>query len=190
MKKINVISIGEIDKSNFMSRIYTNDEFNYKNYTLGSLDYNTIDKQDAIVLNELIEIPQALQTTLKSFVNKGGNLIVIPTENTSIPYFNIFLNNFGNAQFKTFETNEKLITKINFNHPLFAGVFENRINNFQYPKTKKAFAFSSSSSAILSYEDQSPFLIALKKSVSSVYVFSAPINILNSNFQQSWSRLG
>jgi len=185
IKKRNVISIGETDKSAFLARIYTNDEFIYQNYSLANLDYNNIDKQDAIVLNELSEIPQALQTTLKSFVNKGGNLIVIPSETTSISNFNTFLNNFGNTQFKSLELNEKLITKINFNHPLFAGVFENKINNFQYPKTKKEYIISSASPIVLSYEDQSPFLIALKNVVSSVYVFSASINTLNSNFQQS-----
>lgn len=185
IKKINVISIGEMDKSNFLARIYTNDEFNYQNYSLGTLDYNSIDKQDAIVLNEINEIPQALQTTLKSFVYKGGNLIVIPSETTVIPNINTFLNTFGNIQFKSLESEEKQITKINFNHPLFADVFENKVANFQYPKTKKEFAISSASPTVLSYEDQSPFLIALKNKVSSVLLFSAPLNTLNSNFQQS-----
>jgi hypothetical protein len=185
IKKINVISIGEMDKSNFLARIYTNDEFNYQNYSLGTLDYNSIDKQDAIVLNEINEIPQALQTTLKSFVNKGGNLIVIPSETTVLPNINTFLNTFENVQFKSIESEEKQITKINFNHPLFAGVFENKVANFQYPKTKKEFAISSASPTVLSYEDQTPFLIALKNKVSSVFLFSAPLNTLNSNFQQS-----
>jgi hypothetical protein len=185
VKKLNVISIGESEKSNFLTRIYTNDEFNYRNFTLPTLDYNSIDKQDAIVLNELNEIPQALQTTLKSFVKKGGNLIIIPSEATSLSSLNTFLNSFGNAQFKSLESKEKLITKINFNHPLFSSVFENKTTNFQYPKAKNTFTITSSSPAALSYEDQAPFLVALRNPISSVYVFSAPINTLNSNFQQS-----
>lgn len=185
IKKINIISIGVPEKNNFLARIYTDDEFNYSSFTLSTLDYNSIDKQDAIVLNELDEIPQALQTTLKAFVNKGGNLIVIPSETASIPNLNTLLNQFGSTQFQSLESNEKLITKINFSHPLFAGVFENKINNFQYPKTKKEFTISSTSPAVLNFEDQSPFLIGLRNAVSSVYVFSAPINASNSNFQQS-----
>jgi hypothetical protein len=185
IKKTNIISIGAPEKNNFLSRIYTNDEFNYSSFTLSTLDYNSIDKQDAIVLNELDEIPQALQTTLKAFVNKGGNLIIIPSETASISNLNALLNQFGSTQFQSLQSNEKLITKINFSHPLFAGVFENKTNNFQYPKTKKEFTISSTSPAVLTFEDQSPFLIGLKNAVSSVYIFSAPINILNSNFQQS-----
>jgi hypothetical protein len=52
--------------------IYTNEEFNFTNYNLSALDYNKLEEQDAIVVNELDEIPQALATTLKSFVEKGG----------------------------------------------------------------------------------------------------------------------
>jgi hypothetical protein len=184
-KKINVISIGEAEKSNFLSRIYTNNEFVYNNFTVGSLDYNKLQDQDAIVLNELDEIPQALQTTLKSFVEKGGNLIVIPSALSTSANMNAFLMNFGNVKFNSLENKEKLITKINFTHPLFKSVFENKINNFQYPKTKNSFLLSTRSPAALSYEDQSIFLTAIQNPVSAVYVFSAPINAANSNFQQS-----
>ncbi|WP_426064799.1 BatA domain-containing protein [Flavobacterium sp. DSP2-3-1] len=183
--KTSIISIGEPTKSNFLSRIYTSEEFNYNNYTLSALDYNNLEEQDAIVLNELDEIPQALATTLKSFVEKGGNLIVIPSAIISTTSMNSFVSNFGNLKFNSLENREKLITKINFNHPIFTGVFENKVTNFQYPKTKSSFLLSSSSPAALSYEDQSIFLTSIANSVSTVAVFAAPINIENSNFQQS-----
>jgi hypothetical protein len=188
-KKNNVISIGISEKSNFLSRIYTNDEFNFNNFSIETLDYNALEKQNSIVLNELDEIPQALQTTLKSFVEKGGNLVLIPSAKTSTANINPFLKIFGNIQLKSLENKEKLVTKINFNDPLFSGVFENKINNFQYPKTKTSFGIVGSNPAALYYEDQTAFLISINKppdtSGSSVYIFTAPINLDNSNFQQS-----
>jgi hypothetical protein len=184
-KKTNVISIGDPAKSNFLSRIYTSEEFNYHNFDIRSLDYNSLDKQDAIVLNELEEIPQALQTTLKSFVSKGGNVIIIPSEKIAVANMNSFLSNFGKVQMGSFENKEKLVTKINFDHPIFSGVFENKIKNFQYPKTKSSFPITSSYSAALSYEDQTAFLTSIQNQVSAVSIFSAPINSINSNFQQS-----
>ncbi|SHG16434.1 N-terminal double-transmembrane domain-containing protein [Flavobacterium fluvii] len=184
-KKNNIISIGTIEKSNFLSRIYTNDEFNFNNFAIETLDYNALEKQNTIVLNELDEIPQALQTTLKSFVEKGGNLVLIPSAKTSTANINPFLKIFGNIQFKSLENKEKLVTKINFNHPLFSDVFENKINNFQYPKTKTSFGIAGSNPAALYYEDQTAFLTSINNPISSVYVFTAPINGENSNFQQS-----
>ncbi len=184
-QKSNVISIGEPEKSGFLSKIYTAEEFNYSNFSLQSLDYNLLDKQDAIILNELKDIPQALQTTLKSFVEKGGNVVLIPSSESSVQNLNTFLSNFGGIQFKTIGASEKMVTKINFSHPLFSSVFEKKIDNFQYPNTKTSFEISNSAPMVLGYSDQTSFLCAIQNGISSVYVFAAPINKTNSNFQNS-----
>lgn len=184
-EKTNVISIGKTEKSVFLNRIYTAEEFNYSNSTIETLDYNSIEKQDAIVLNELENLPQALVTNLKSFVEKGGNLVFIPSAESKIAETNRFLEIFGRIQFGTTLNTTKLITKIAFQHPLFQSVFEKKIDNFQYPNTKQNFELKSGTPPILSYEDQSCFLTSIQNQVSNVYVFTAPINKMNSNFQNS-----
>lgn len=184
-EKTNVISIGKAEKSSFLSRIYTVSEFNYSNSTIETLDYNTIEKQDVIVLNEVEKIPQALETNLKSFVEKGGNLVVIPSNENATSDLNRFLGSFGKIQFGALQNTNKLITKIAFQHPLFQSVFEKKIVNFQYPNTKLSFGMKSPNPPVLSFEDQSVFLTALQNQISAVYVFSAPINKVNSNFQNS-----
>jgi hypothetical protein len=184
-EKLNVLSIGNPEKSGFLSRIYTANEFNFVNYAIANLDYNQLENQDAIVLNELIDIPQALQTTLKTFVGKGGNVIFIPSAENSVSNINTFLGNFGKIQFQNVQKREQLITKIAFNNAIFKSVFEKQVVNFQYPKTSSSFNLNSANPAILSYEDQSPFLTSLQNELSSVYVFSAPLNKENSNFQNS-----
>ncbi|WP_374551066.1 BatA and WFA domain-containing protein [Flavobacterium sp.] len=183
--KTNVISIGDEVKSSFLSRIYTPNEFNYKNFPLQGLDYNTIEKQDVIIINELKEIPQALQTTLKSFVNKGGNLVVIPSTESNTSSYNNLLSNFGSVQMKNLNSVEKKITKINFSHPILKSVFEKKVDNFQYPSTKNSYSISSNQPSVLTYEDQSPFLISIDNPLSSVYLFSAAIDKENSNFLNS-----
>ena len=184
-KKKAVLNIGTAEKSAFLSRIYTNEEFNFTSSLLNDLDYNGIEKQDVIILNELVEIPQALQTTLKSFVAKGGNLIFIPSAENSVADVNSFLSNFGAMKLGTLQHTPKLITQIAFQHPLYRSVFEKRVHNFQYPNTKASFSFNGGYAPILSFEDQSIFLTSIKKSIASLYVFSAPLNKNNSNFQNS-----
>ncbi len=184
-EKTNVISIGKTDKSAFLNRIYTPIEFNYSNSTIETLDYNTLEKQDAIILNELENLPQALVTNLKSFVEKGGNLVFIPSSESKITDTNRFLGTFGQIQLGSNQNTNKLITKIAFQHPLFQSVFEKKIDNFQYPNTKHNFELKTTNPAILSYEDQTCFLSSIPNQVSNVYVFAAPINKMNSNFQNS-----
>jgi hypothetical protein len=184
-QKTNVIAVGDADKNAFLAKIYTTDEFSYNAFTPNVLDYNLLEKQDAVVLNELKEIPQALQTTLKSFVEKGGNVIVIPASDSAPTNLNSFLSNFGKMQFGSLQNTTKLVTKINFNHPLFSSVFEKKIDNFQYPQTKSAFTVSSNAPGALNYEDRTNFLTSIQNPLSAVYVFAAPINKTNSNFQNS-----
>ncbi len=184
-EKSNVIVIGESQKNEFLSRIYTSDEFNYTSSELNAVDYNAIDKQDAIVLNEIKDIPQALMTTLKAFYEKGGNVVLIPSAESSAQNLNTFLTNFSGIKFGSLQNQEKQITKIAFSHPLYQTVFEKKTDNFQYPKVNAAFAMSGNSAPILSFSDQSVFLGSTTNKIGHLYVFSAPINKTNSNFQNS-----
>lgn len=182
---VNVLAVGDTEKSNFLSKIYTKPDFNFTNSTPNSLDYSSLQKQDAIILNELENIPLAMHSNLKQFIQKGGSLIVIPSEKNDVQNINSFLSVFGGIQFTNLENFEKKITKINFSNPLFSNVFEKKITNFQYPSVKQSFRLKSSVSQAISYEDQSAFLSTIYKNTGAVYVFSSPINKQNSNFQNS-----
>lgn len=184
-EKTNVMAIGEAAKSGFLSKIYTDDEFRFANFGIQSLDYNLIEKQDVVILNELNEIPQALQTTLKAFAEKGGNIVLIPSLENPVANLNSFLANFGRLQFSGPVEAEKLVTGIAFAHPLYADVFEKKVDNFQYPKVKAAFGISNGAAAVLSFADRSAFLASVGNGVSSVYVLAAPVSSPNSNFQNS-----
>lgn len=184
-QKTKVISIGEASKSTYLSRIYTNDEFEYQNSNLSQLDFTRLEVQDVLIVNEIDEISQALQTTLQSFAEKGGTVIVVPSAKTTISDLNSLLNTIKTIQFKSLNKTEKLITKIHFSNPVFKNVFDKQISNFQYPKTKASFDFNSFGALILSYQDQTPFLQSSNLGLGKVFIFSAPLNTDNSNFQQS-----
>jgi len=184
-EKASILAIGNADKNQFLTKIYTENEFVFSQFELKSLDYNVLDKQDAIIINEITEIPQALQTTLKAFYDKGGNIIFIPSEENNVANINSLLRNFGTFSVNELLKKEAQITTISFSHPLYNGVFEKKVANFQYPNTKTNFTLKSAYPSILTYEDQNPFLTAVSNSLGSFYVFSAPINKENSNFKNS-----
>lgn len=184
-EKANVLAIGETAKNNFLSRIYTEGEFNFKASELNTLDYNSLDKQDAIILNELKDIPQSLITTLRSFYAKGGNIVIIPSSEGSVQTLNTLIGSFGNASLRTGANGERKITKIAFSHPLYQTVFEKQTNNFQYPNVKAGFTLSGNAMPVLTYDDNTPFLASMTNRLGNVYVFAAPINKVNTNFQNS-----
>ncbi len=179
--KINVLAINNQNDS-FLKRIYTNDEFNYTPITLNELNYNTIDQQHLIVLNELTSIPNALIGALKQFTKKGGSLVIIPAVNDNLQAYNDLLINFG-TKFSSLLKANKYITHINFAHRLYKdGVFEKKTDNFQYPKVNQYYTFETNNSTpVLSFEDGKPFLFQN----SNTYIFTAPLNQSVTNFKNA-----
>ena len=175
--RANVLSINAINDS-FLKRIYTDNEFHYTATLENQLNYNIIDQQHLIILNELDVIPNALIATLKQFTKQGGVLIVIPSKNINKPSYNQLLANYG-SNFNNLLLTEKRITTINYAHPLYNnGVFEKQVSNFQYPKVKSFYGVSSNSATVLQFEDGKPFLYQN----NNAFIFTAALNSENSNF--------
>ena len=180
-EKINVLSINNSDDE-FLKKVYSNSEFNYQSVAFNQLNYNDLEKQNLIVLNELKSIPNSLITALNLFKNNGGNLLIIPSDDITLSSYNQLLKNFNSINFSSLNTQGKRITKINFSHPLFKNVFNNNISNFQYPKVNSFYPVSTSQgSSILNYEDGKSFL----SNSNNLYVFSSALNSKNSNFKNS-----
>ena len=77
---------------------------------------------------------------------------------------------------------EKRVTQINFSHPIFEGVFDKQVSNFQYPKVETYYILNSPlANNPLAYEDGKAFL----QQSGNMFVFSAALNSDNSNFKQS-----
>jgi hypothetical protein len=178
--KTKVLAISEAN-DDFLKRIYTDNEFMFTSEALNELNYSDIENQNLIVLNELQSIPNALTTALKAFTDKGGFIIVIPSNDIDLQTYNNFLLPF-NLRFEKLNPSEKKVTTINYSHPLFKDVFNKEVSNFQYPKVESFYPLISNNvSSPLKYEDGKAFL---NKS-NQVYVFSASLQNENSNFKNS-----
>lgn len=183
-EKINVLNIG--NPAEFLSKIYAENEFNFTASPLSNLNYNNIQEQDLIILNELVDIPAELQHSLFQFSENGGNLAVIPSENANIASYNQLLNAFQAGKISAKIENEHLITSINYGHPLIDDVFEKKVANFQYPKTSLHYQNNSgNSAAILKFDNKSPFISSVKIKNGNFYWVSSPLNKQISDFTQS-----
>lgn len=179
-EKIAVLAINEAD-DDFLKRIYTGEEFSLTSVTITALDYNLIDRQHLIILNELQQIPQALVTTLQTFKNTGGSLIVIPSEEIVPSSYTPLLRYFNAGTFSNLISQEKKIIGIAYSHPVFKHVFEKQIQNFQYPQIKSFYRLAGNASTVLQLENNDPFLAEN----NNMYVFTAALNSRNSNFKDS-----
>jgi len=178
--RINVLSINAVD-DDFLKRVFTEDEFNFKTTLFNQLNYNDIEDQNLIVLNELNNIPVELSNTLNSFKTNGGIVLIIPSETAALESYNQLFRELKTDLFEALNKVEKKVTSINYAHPVFNDVFDKKISNFQYPKVNNYYTLNSNSNGILKFEDGKPFLLQQ----GQTYVFSAALNKVNSNFTSS-----
>ena len=179
--KVNVLSINSVNDA-YLKRIYNKSEFNYTSTPINTLNYNLINNQNLIILNELNSIPIALASAIKQFTKQGGYVLVIPSKSINKETYNQFLRH-SNIAFKNLIASEKRITNINYSHPIYKhGVFEKQVKNFQYPKINSFYDINDSNIlAVLKFEDEKIFLGQKK----NIYVFSAALHQSNSNFKNS-----
>ncbi|MFK7810972.1 MAG: BatA domain-containing protein [Maribacter sp.] len=179
-EKIKVLAIGKAN-SNYLKRIFTTDEFEFKSVTLNGLNYSDINEQNLIFLNELESIPNALATNLKSFTANDGHLTVIPNTQIDFASYGQFLSNYSATSYMQRVNYDRNITNISFAHPLYRNVFEKNVVNFQYPKVSQYYRLKTNAPSILSFQDKDPFLIGS----SGVFIFTAALSKENSNFINS-----
>lgn len=178
--KIKILSISESD-SEFLERIFTEDEFVFMDVGIKNINYSDLESQNLIILNELKTIPVSLKNTLSDYTQKGGHLLIIPSSEANIENYNSFVGKYFSTSISNRIDEERNITQINFDHPLYNNVFAQRVSNFQYPRVTSYFKIGTTAPKILSLQDQSAFLVGL----DGIYLFTAAISNENSNFKNS-----
>ncbi len=177
---INVVAIGS-QKVDFLSRIFTEPEFKLTSFSEGNVDFSQLSTANLVILNEPISISFPLGTELQKLKEEKVILVVIPSAEAEINTYNRFLRELGLPVLAERMDQERLITRIAFSHPLYRPVFDEQVKNFQYPAVQEYFRFSQSVSPVLAYNSGEPFLIEK----NGVFLFSAPLNNNNTNFQGS-----
>ncbi len=178
--KIKVLSINQTSDA-FLRKIYTSDEFDFVSQQINQLDFNILQEQNTIVLNQLEEINAVLQNPLNQFIENGGSLVIIPALQPNTASYNPFFSQLNLGTISSTSASEKQITTIHFSHPIYQNVFENQVTNFQYPTVTSHFSLSRKHTPILTFEDNSDFLIQNEK----VFVFTGSLDAENSNFTNS-----
>ncbi|WP_024480640.1 BatA domain-containing protein [Cellulophaga baltica] len=178
-EKVRILEIYGVE-TDYLERIYTAEEFEYQKNSIAQLNYSLIESQHTIILNELEALPEALVQALHLFTQQGGTLIVIPNDDITITNYNTLLSNFGVRLNQKITTSQE-ITHINFDHPIYSNVFDQKVNNFQYPEVKTYYSLGAKQSPLLSYASNEPFLLGKR----GFYFFTSPLSSELSNFKNS-----
>ena len=175
-----VIVITANTDATFLNRILTPPEFNTEVFEIDQLDFNKLNTADLVILNELESVSGALKTNLANLHSKAVPLVIIPPGNSDLNSYNNFLIKLNAPLYSGLKNKETLITELAFDHPLLAGVFKEKVENFDYPEVQTYYEIQNGNN-VISFENNSGFLAE----GNGVFLFSAPLNNENSNFRNS-----
>lgn len=179
-KKIKVLTISDSD-TNFLRRIYNQDEFDFTATPLSQINYSALEDYNLLILYELEEIPLGLGNSITSFTKNGGAFVVVPSANIDLSSYNRFSSAYFNTNYGQELIQQSAISTIAFEHPLFRNVFNKSVTNFQYPEVKSYYQLNSGGPKALSFQNGSAFLVGSENS----YFFSSALRTDNSNFRNS-----
>ena len=152
IEKINILAIGS--NHTFLEKIYLGKEFNFQKTSIQKINYNTLEKQELLILNEIDKIPTSLITSLMNFTKNGGNLVIIPSNNIDLDSYNLLFQNLKIGSLKNKINSSLKVTSINYNHPLLDNVFTKRVNNFEYPTVNNHYPSDlKNETTIISFEN-------------------------------------
>ena len=182
LEKKEKISILEINQrnTNFLKRIFTEDEFKLESSLISKIEYNKFENYDLIILNELNNLPNSLINNLTNYMKNGGSILIVPCDNANLEKYNILLG-VEKLKFTNYNSNKLKVTEINFSHPIYKEAFKRKITNFKYPYTKKHYKLEGNLNSLLKFENDNNFLAQ----ANNLFIFTSPINNNNSNFINS-----
>jgi hypothetical protein len=154
--------------------------FDAKRVPDGNVDYAALNTYPLVILSDVNAISTGLSQQLKTYVNKGGTLLVFPSADADITSYRGLLEPVNAAYPEKLITGDTKVSGINLQNPVFKNIFENFPQNPDLPVVKKYYQLSSSpngmSEELMTLPGAKPFWEGFANNKGKVYVSAVPLN--------------
>lgn len=187
-EKVNVMNIHQANSDPTIDAVFRNiDFFNLQSVNVSQLQYDQLNQQDLIILNDLPQVSTGLASGLQKYLQNGGKVAVFHPENATISDYNNWYQSLRVQQLQQSESKENQVGQINENEFEFTGVFEKtRNSNVRYPLSYHNFNFSNFQNRpfvpLMKYRDGSPFLLKSQVGDGFLYQCATGLNKDDSDF--------
>jgi hypothetical protein len=161
-----------------LSRLFEGDSlFRLVNRPVTQIDFATIHQYDIIFCQGVTEISSALTEALRSYVEEGGTLVVVPPDPPHNPtIINPLLQILGVATYALPDTHTVRLGTISFDHRLFQGVYTEPPANMAMPTAYIHYPLISSGApgevVIKRLLNDRPLLLSGRAGRGLVYLFA------------------
>jgi hypothetical protein len=185
--KVRILHLFDSPKNQYIQNVYENESvFDLTNNNVNNLDYNKIAGTELLILNEIDNLEGELANQIRTFVQKGGSLVVIPSPSAgaSLSGFLAGLQISGVRYQKpdsigVGKANE--LALLDSQQPFFRGVFEKVPNNMNMPYANAVSRWNNLGENLLTFKNRQPFLSRFQVQRGKVYLLASPLSTNYSN---------
>ena len=152
--------------------------FGAKRVPAGNVDYASLSTYPLIVLSDINAISAGMAQQLKTYVNKGGTLLVFPGADADLASYQSLLSSVNAAYPQKLITGDTKVAAINLQNPVFKNIFENFPQNPDLPAIKKYYQLSGAGGAenLMALPGRQPFWDGYNSGKGKVYVAAVALN--------------
>ena len=164
------VAIVSESSSLYLREVFGNlDAFTVSNINPESIDYRLVELSDIVILNELSDLPSGFVSQLDS-----KTILVFPGKD------GVEFTKWKGVSALPRESGNPLSFAIDFNHPLFSGVFASKSKDVDAPFGTPVFDIKGEYEVLISFRDKTPYLLRLLN--SNTYFFNSSLDPKLSNF--------
>jgi hypothetical protein len=164
----------------FLKVVFDTDPFfAAKSVDDGNVDYAALGTYPLIVISDVKAISTGLAQQLKTYVSKGGTLMVFPASDADLANYKAFLQPMGATYPEKLMTEATKVSAINLQSPVFKNIFESFPENPDLPAIKKYYQLSSANSrgeTLMEMPGRQSFWSGYKSGRGKVYISAVALN--------------
>jgi hypothetical protein len=188
-KKIKLLIVNQKEENNYLNKLFVSDPlFEVVQNTPKNIDYGSLGNYNLLILANLDEISSGFIDELKLNIQKGLNVLVFPGVKIKLDDYNNLLGNFSSALLPI-DTVSVKVGKINFKHPIYAGVFEEskmKKENVNYPLILKHYPIKTNNKgnqeSLISLINGDEFLLQFSNKLGKLYFCVSPLDETYTSF--------
>jgi len=189
-EKISVLEVFETRPSPVLQAAFPpNQYFSLVSQPLTQLQYNEFANYNLIILNEVKNLPSGLASELVTYINNGGNVLLLPAAQADLASYNQFSNSLNANGWGSWQTQTREVNFINYEDFIFNDVFETRKDNLKLPNSSANYSIqrkaSSVETVLLRYRDGSSFVCKHLVGKGHFFLVASPLSGDFSNLAQS-----
>ena len=174
---INVLEIVGDNPSPYIKPVFGNTKiFSFDTNNYQNIDNELFENSDFIIINQIQSPTKEIILQLKSLAAKEKVVLVVPTSANNLAVYQLFL---PKLKSEKLPAKQKVMTPSSTS-PFFNSIIEKTTQKFEMPSATPVWSWGQDKSAILSFENGTPYLSEV---IQNVFFLRGPLEEPLSDFQ-------